>query len=75
MSKRAIITGITGQDGSYLAGLLPEQDCEAVGVARRLSGVGEQPRTQKLHRLGVAARSTNPDWMSGRDLVAELSHG
>ena len=45
MSKRAIITGITGQDGSYLAGLLPEQGCEVVGVTRRLGGVGEQLRT------------------------------
>src|ERR1051325_4622834 len=37
MSKRAIITGITGQDGSYLAELLLEKGYEVVGVARRLS--------------------------------------
>ena len=37
MSKRAIITGITGQDGSYLAELLLEQGYEVVGVTRRLS--------------------------------------
>ena len=37
MSKRAIITGITGQDGSYLAELLLEHDYEVVGIARRLS--------------------------------------
>jgi GDPmannose 4,6-dehydratase len=37
MSKRAIITGITGQDGSYLAELLLEKGYEVVGVVRRTS--------------------------------------
>jgi GDPmannose 4,6-dehydratase len=37
MAKRALITGITGQDGSYLAELLLEQGYEVVGVVRRSS--------------------------------------
>ncbi|MGB7219653.1 MAG: GDP-mannose 4,6-dehydratase [Vicinamibacterales bacterium] len=37
MPKRAIITGITGQDGSYLAELLLSKDYEVVGVVRRTS--------------------------------------
>jgi GDPmannose 4,6-dehydratase len=37
MSKRAIITGVTGQDGSYLAELLLEQGYHVVGVVRRSS--------------------------------------
>ena len=37
MSKRAVITGITGQDGSYLAELLLARGYEVVGVTRRLS--------------------------------------
>ena len=37
MTKRAIITGITGQDGSYLAELLLEQGYEVTGVVRRAS--------------------------------------
>ena len=37
MSKRAIITGITGQDGSYLAELLLEKGYEVVGMIRRSS--------------------------------------
>jgi GDPmannose 4,6-dehydratase len=37
MGKRALITGITGQDGSYLAELLLEQGYEVVGMIRRLS--------------------------------------
>ena len=37
MAKRAVITGITGQDGSYLAELLLEKGYEVFGVTRRLS--------------------------------------
>ena len=37
MAKRAIITGITGQDGSYLAELLLDKGYEVTGVVRRLS--------------------------------------
>ena len=37
MSKRALITGITGQDGSYLAELLLEKGYEVVGIVRHLS--------------------------------------
>ena len=37
MAKRALITGITGQDGSYLAELLLEQGYEVFGMVRRSS--------------------------------------
>jgi len=37
MAKRALITGITGQDGSYLAELLLEKGYEVYGFVRRLS--------------------------------------
>src|SRR5438093_6217837 len=37
MSKRAIITGVTGQDGSYLAELLLSKGYEVVGAVRRAS--------------------------------------
>ncbi len=37
MTKRAIITGVTGQDGSYLAELLLEKGYEVTGVVRRSS--------------------------------------
>ncbi len=37
MAKKALITGITGQDGSYLAELLLEQGYEVTGMVRRLS--------------------------------------
>ena len=37
MTERALITGITGQDGSYLAELLLEKGYEVFGLVRRLS--------------------------------------
>jgi GDPmannose 4,6-dehydratase len=37
MAKRALITGITGQDGSYLAELLLQKGYEVTGVVRRSS--------------------------------------
>ena len=39
MAKRALITGITGQDGSYLAEFLLEQGYEVIGMVRRSSTV------------------------------------
>jgi GDPmannose 4,6-dehydratase len=43
-AKRALITGITGQDGSYLADLLLEKGYEVHGMVRRAS-------TEKFDRL------------------------
>ena len=37
MPRRALITGITGQDGSYLAELLLEKGYEVHGMVRRSS--------------------------------------
>src|ERR1700741_299889 len=47
MSKRAIITGITGQDGSYLAELLLDQGYEVTGVVRRSSS----PNLWRMERI------------------------
>jgi GDPmannose 4,6-dehydratase len=47
MSKRAIITGITGQDGSYLAELLLDKGYEVIGVVRRTSA----PNTWRIEHL------------------------
>jgi GDPmannose 4,6-dehydratase len=44
MAKRALITGITGQDGSYLAELLLEKGYEVYGLVRRTS-------TQRFSRI------------------------
>ena len=37
MAKRALITGITGQDGSFLTELLLEKGYEVFGIIRRSS--------------------------------------
>jgi GDPmannose 4,6-dehydratase len=47
MAKRALITGITGQDGSYLAELLLENGYEVVGMIRRSSA----PNTWRIQHL------------------------
>ena len=48
MAKRALITGITGQDGSYLAELLLDKGYEVFGVVRRLSAPNDW-RIAHLH--------------------------
>jgi GDPmannose 4,6-dehydratase len=48
-SKRALITGITGQDGSYLAELLLDKGYEVHGLVRRSSTFGTQ-RIEHLYR-------------------------
>ena len=39
---KALITGITGQDGSYLVELLLEKDYEVHGTIRRSSSINTQ---------------------------------
>src|SRR5437870_2889635 len=46
--KKALITGITGQDGSYLAELLLEKGYEVRGIVRRSSS-GNSDRIGHLH--------------------------
>lgn len=47
MSKTAIITGITGQDGSHLADFLLEKGYRVVGITRRVSS--EPPSRMRKH--------------------------
>jgi GDPmannose 4,6-dehydratase len=47
MAKRALITGITGQDGSYLAELLVEHGYQVTGIVRRSSA----PNLWRLEHL------------------------
>jgi GDPmannose 4,6-dehydratase len=49
---KAIITGITGQDGSHLADLLLEKNYEVIGVARRCS----VDTTQRIKHLSGNSR-------------------
>src|SRR5476649_2409430 len=54
--KRALITGITGQDGSYLAELLLEKGYEVHGIMRRSSSFSTKridPIYQDPHDRGA----------------------
>jgi GDPmannose 4,6-dehydratase len=53
MAKRALITGITGQDGSYLAELLLEKGYDVFGVVRRLSAPNVWRIEHLLDRITV----------------------
>jgi GDPmannose 4,6-dehydratase len=61
--KKAIITGITGQDGSYLAELLLEKGYEVHGMVRRAS-------TENFERI---AHLTNRISLHQADLLDQLS--
>ena len=47
MKKTAIITGVTGQDGSYLADFLLKKDYKVVGLKRRTSVIS----TDRINHL------------------------
>jgi GDPmannose 4,6-dehydratase len=53
--KKALITGITGQDGSYLAELLLEKGYEVHGIKRRASSFN----TQRIDHLYVDLHEKN----------------
>lgn len=49
--QRALITGITGQDGSYLAELLLEKGYEVHGIVRRVALEDQEHRLQRIRHL------------------------
>ena len=51
VARRALITGITGQDGSYLAEFLLERRYEVIGVVRRTSTTSFERVAHIQHRL------------------------
>jgi len=56
MHKRALITGITGQDGSYLAEFLLEKGYEVHGIKRRSSSLN----TQRIDHIYQDPHEANP---------------
>jgi GDPmannose 4,6-dehydratase len=55
MPRRALITGITGQDGSYLAELLLDKGYEVIGMVRRSSTVNFERIAHIQDRVTFAA--------------------
>ena len=51
MSKVALITGITGQDGSYLAELLLDKGYEVHGIVRRVALEDKAHRVWRIRNI------------------------
>jgi GDPmannose 4,6-dehydratase len=66
--RRALITGITGQDGSYLAELLLEKGYEVHGMVRRLSSENYERLAQIRDRISLHTG----DLLDQRSLVDAL---
>ncbi len=54
MKKRALLTGVTGQDGAYLCALLLENDYDVYGIVRRSSHGGIDDH--RMRWLGIHDR-------------------
>jgi GDPmannose 4,6-dehydratase len=76
-NKVALITGVTGQDGSYLAELLLEKGYEVHGIKRRASSFNSE-RVDHIYQDG---HETNPkfflhygDLSDSSNLTRNISH-
>ena len=65
MTKRALVTGITGQDGAYLARFLLEQDYEVHGMVRRSSS----ERFERIEELGDRVQLHQADLLDQLSLI------
>ena len=75
MAKKALITGITGQDGSYLAELLLEKGYQVHGVIRRSSSFNTgriDHIFEDLHVAGTRLRLHHGDLTDGSSLRSIL---
>ena len=66
--KRALITGITGQDGSYLAEFLLEKDYEVFGLIRRSSTVN----FERISHLQDKVELVSGDLLDQKSIVSAL---
>ncbi|MBI2845721.1 MAG: GDP-mannose 4,6-dehydratase [Chloroflexi bacterium] len=67
-AKKALITGITGQDGSYLAELLLEKGYEVIGLVRRSSS----PNHERIRHLQGKIKLVSGDLLDSASLVQIL---
>jgi GDPmannose 4,6-dehydratase len=70
MSPTALVTGITGQDGSYLAELLLEKGYRVVGMTRRSSTMSDE----RISHLAGRLELIQGDVLDQASLVAALSY-
>ena len=69
--KFALITGINGQDGSYLSELLLEKNYEVYGIIRRSSNFNTNRIDHIFNRLNLFYGDVT-DPITGRDIVVEF---
>jgi GDPmannose 4,6-dehydratase len=74
VTKRALITGITGQDGSYLAELLLEEGYEVVGMVRRSSTVNFERIAHIQDQLILDPYTASGDLLDEASLISVLRH-
>ncbi|MEV4804158.1 GDP-mannose 4,6-dehydratase [Nonomuraea sp. NPDC049421] len=68
MARRALITGITGQDGSYLAEHLLEQGYEVWGLARGQAN----PRVSRMRKLLADVQVVRGDLLDQGSLISAV---
>lgn len=68
-NRRALITGITGQDGSYLAEFLLEQGYEVIGMVRRSSTV----TFSRIHHIQDKITIVSGDLLDQGSLIGLLN--
>jgi GDPmannose 4,6-dehydratase len=66
MKKKALITGITGQDGSYLAEFLLKKEYDVIGVARRTSS----PHFERIGAIVDQIRLVSGDLTDESSLIS-----
>ena len=69
MGKRALITGVTGQDGSYLAEFLLSKDYEVYGMVRRTSTV----RYERIQHIQNRIHIVQGDMGDHASLITAIS--
>src|SRR2546427_243477 len=67
-ANRALITGITGQDGSYLAEFLLHQGYEVVGMLRRSSTLN----FERIHHIQDRIKLAAADLLDEASLIEVL---
>ncbi len=72
MTRRALITGITGQDGSYLAELLLDKGYEVIGMVRRSSTTNFERIAHIQDRLILDPYTASGDLLDEASLIAIL---
>ena len=70
--QRALITGITGQDGSYLAELLLDKGYEVVGMVRRSSTTNFERIAHLQDRLVLDPYTSSGDLLDEASLISIL---